>query len=118
MARNNHEITEVKPLLNKRGNLAEPGWSRKMVQQYRRKDIKASPFRIKEWDYYLIMSKDFGIAMTISDLGYIGMQSASFLDFKNRKEHTETVINLLPMGKKNFAKYFQILESYKFVIFK
>ena len=51
MARKNHEITEVKPLLNKQGNLAEPGWSRKMVQQYRRKDIKATPFRIKEWDY-------------------------------------------------------------------
>ena len=49
MARQNHEITTLQPLLNAQGNLAEPGWSRSMVQQYRRKDIKASPFRIKEW---------------------------------------------------------------------
>ena len=36
MARQNHEITKVQPLLDKRGNLLEPGWSRKMVQQYHR----------------------------------------------------------------------------------
>ena len=95
----NHEVVKEQLLLDKYGEIAEPGWSRKLLQEYRRRDIKASAIRIKEWDYYLIMAKDFGIAMTISDLGYIGMQSASFLDFKNKREHTETVINLLPMGK-------------------
>ena len=99
MARNNHEITEVKPLLNKRGNLAEPGWSRKMVQQYRRKDIKASPFRIKEWDYYIVMGDGFGVAFTLNDMSYMGMISASFLNFETPAEHTETVLTLLPMGK-------------------
>ena len=99
MARNNHEITEVSPLLNKQGNLAEPGWSRKMVQQYRRKDIKASPLRIKEWDYYIVMGDGFGVAFTLNDMSYMGMISASFLNFETLTEHTETVLTLLPMGK-------------------
>ena len=99
MARQNHEITRVQPLLNKQGNLAEPGWSRKMVQQYHRKDIKASALRIKEWDYYLVMNKDFGVALTLNDMGYLGMISASFLDFANRTEHTETILTLMPLGK-------------------
>lgn len=54
----NHEITEKQKLLVS-GQIAEPGWARKMVQEYNRDDIKAPKFRIKEWDYYLIMNKDF-----------------------------------------------------------
>ena len=38
----NHEITEYQNLLDKNGNVAEPGWSRKQFQRYRRKDIKSS----------------------------------------------------------------------------
>jgi hypothetical protein len=62
--------------------------------------IKAPKWRIKEWDYYLIMSDKFAGAFTISDDGYIGLQSVSLLKFgKNPKEHTETVLNAFPMGK-------------------
>ena len=96
----NHEITEFQNLLDKDGNVAEPGWSRRQVQSYRRSDIKAPASRIKEWDYYLILNKNFGIALTMSDDGYIGLQSASFLKFADKPfEHTETILNILPMGK-------------------
>ena len=37
----NHEVTESQKLL-RHGQIAEPGWSRKMLQTYDRKDIKAS----------------------------------------------------------------------------
>ena len=99
MSSRNHEVVHSQILLDQDGQLVEPGWSRSQVQEYRRRDIKASALRIKEWDYYLILNKEFGIALTISDDGYIGMQSASFLDFKTPAEHTESVINLFPMGK-------------------
>ncbi|MBE6017754.1 MAG: DUF2804 domain-containing protein [Lachnospiraceae bacterium] len=96
----NHEITNVQPLLDEKGNLREPGWSRSLVQQYDRSMIKAPKWRIKEWDYYLVMGKDFAGAFTISDDGYIGLQSVSLLNFKERSwEHTETVLNAFPMGK-------------------
>ena len=95
----NHEVTTKQQLLNEKGQIAEPGWSRRLLQEYRRGDIKAPNFRIKEWDYYLITNDQFGIAMTIGDLGYIGMQSVTLLDFTKPWEHTESVTNLFPMGK-------------------
>lgn len=97
----NHEVTNVQPLLKEDGTLREPGWSKKLVQVYNREAIKAPKFRIKEWDYYLVISNEgnFGIGFTISDDGYIGLQSVSLLDFSVPCEHTETVLNAFPMGK-------------------
>ena len=97
----NHEITKVQPLLKEDGSLREPGWSKQLVQVYDRNAIKAPKFRIKEWDYYLVISEknNFGVAFTISDDGYIGLQSVSLLDFSKPWEHTETILNAFPMGK-------------------
>ena len=96
----NHEVTEPRDLLNEAGNLAEPGWSRHLIQRYDRSRIKAPAWRIKEWDYYLVMGRDFAGAFTISDDGYIGLQSVSLLGLGQRPwEHTETVLNTFPLGK-------------------
>lgn len=95
----NHEVTKKQRLLNEKGSIEECGWSRRQLQIYDRRDIKASKFRIKEWDYYLVMNQDYGVAFTLSDDGYIGLQSVSLLDFKKGWEHTETILNILPMGK-------------------
>lgn len=96
----NHEVTNEQLLLDDQGELREPGWSKSLVQQYRRSMIKAPKFRIKEWDYYLVTSDRFAAAFTISDDGYIGLQSVSLLVFGEKPwEHTETVLNAFPMGK-------------------
>lgn len=96
----NHEVTNVQMLLDESGELREPGWSRSQVQKYRRAMIKAPAIRIKEWDYYLVVNNDFAAAFTVSDDGYIGLQSVSLLVFGNDPwEHTETVLNPFPMGK-------------------
>lgn len=97
----NHEVTIPAPLLNENGSLREPGWSRSLIQIYDRKQIKRSALKIKEWDYYAILSpsREFGVCFTLSDDGYIGLQSVSFLDFSSPFEHTETVLTLLPLGK-------------------
>ena len=95
----NHEVIAEQKLLDVYGEIAEPGWSRKQVWQYDRSDIKAPKFRIKEWDYYLIVGDDFAVATTISDDGYVGLQSVSLLELGNEPwEHTETVLNVFPMG--------------------
>ena len=95
----NHEVTEMQPLLTEDGSLREPGWSKRLLQQYDRRQIKAPKFRIKEWDYYLVLNEEFAGAFTISDDGYIGLQSVSLLNFKEGWEHTETILNAFPMGK-------------------
>ena len=102
MAERNHEVTKVQPLLTSEGALREPGWSRKLYQVYDRKAIKAPAFRIKEWDYYLVVGKDFAAAFTISDDGYIGLQSVSLLDFTQDGkpwEQTSTVLVPFTMGR-------------------
>ena len=94
----NHEVTSSQLLLDENGELREPGWSRSQVQKYDRSMIKAPKWRIKEWDYYLVLSDKFAGAFTISDDGYIGLQSVSLLEFGDEPwEHTETVLNAFPM---------------------
>lgn len=97
----NHEVTEKKPLLNPDGSLREPGWSRSLVQQYDRAQIKKRATRIKEWDYYYIISHkhNVGVCFTVSDLGYLELESVSFLDFNTAFEHTEGTMAPFPMGK-------------------
>lgn len=96
----NHEVTNIQNLLKVDGTLKEPGWSRQLYQIYDRENIKARKSRIKEWDYYLVLCKDYAFAFTISDDGYIGLQSVSIIDFRNTPwEHTETILNAFPMGK-------------------
>lgn len=46
-----------------------------------------------------MMGDGFAGAFTISDDGYIGLQSVSLLNFKEGWEHTETILNPFPMGK-------------------
>ncbi len=93
------EITTKCKLLDDRGNLANPGYSKTMVQSYIRKDVKAPKMRIKEWDYYLIYNNNYAIALTVADNGYMGMLSASVIDFNTPLETTKSKMTFMPMGK-------------------
>ena len=82
------------PLLDGQGNLCEPGYATALLKTYDRNAIKAGRSRIKEWDYYLITNDRWGVALTIDDNGYMGLLSASVLDFDQRTE--TTVSPMLP----------------------
>mgnify|MGYP000273120116 CR=1 FL=1 len=97
--RQQHEITTSGPLLGSDGNLLEPGWARSLLPVYRRADIKAGAMRIKEWDYYLITDGHIGLALTIADNGYMGLDSVSFLDFDGKWEKTASRMRALPLGR-------------------
>ena len=94
-----HEITKAAPLLDASGNLREPGWARSLLPVYCRQEIRAPKTRIKEWDYYLITDGHIGLALTIADNGYMGLDSVSFLNFDERWEITKSPMRLFPMGK-------------------
>lgn len=95
-----HEITTKKRLLNPDGTLSEPGYSKKLILDYDRKDIKANSLRIKEWDYYLIANDKFALALTIADNSYMGLDSVSFLDFESKWHHTKSYMSFMTKGKK------------------
>ena len=97
----NHEVTTSQYLLNEQGEIAEPGWAKEQIWNYRRKMIKAPAFRIKEWDYYLVLNEKFAGAFTIADNGYMGLISVSLISLAEDHpwEHTESITTLAPMGK-------------------
>lgn len=96
-----NEIKTPDDLLNDKGELKHCGFSRHMLLKYDRNMIKASAFRIKEWDYYLIYNSDYALALTMADNSYMALLSASVIDFKVPKEKTTSIITWFPMGKLN-----------------
>ena len=99
-----HEITRRIPLLDEKGNLTEPGYAKKLLPAYRRRDIKANKLRIKEWDYYLITNGRYGLALTIADNSYMGLDSISFLNFEEGWEITNSPMRILTLGKTGFPE--------------
>ena len=88
-------------LLNASGKLNQAGYSTGMVKRYNRADVKVSKLKIKEWDYYLVYNKSFAVALTVADNGYMGMLSASVIDFEKKNEKTTSIIDLMTLGKYN-----------------
>lgn len=96
----NHEVTSRQDLLDRKGLIIEQGWARRPLWNYDRKAIKASAFKIKEWDYYAVTNQVQGwtICGTISDLGYASLLSVSYIDFK-RGFAQKDEMKFLTMGR-------------------
>ena len=86
-------------LLDRRGRLVERGWARNEARRYRRAAIGASGFRIKEWDYYCVLTDRYGIALTVADNGYLGFLSVTWFDFAKPSAVTESAMLPFPMGR-------------------
>ncbi len=96
-----HEIRDSHPLLRADGSLYEEGWAKKPLLKYDRNLIKASPLRIKEWDYFYVLdnSQKFGMAFTIADLGYLGMITVAYFDFDRPMWVQFDRMKFFPLGK-------------------
>ncbi len=100
-----HEVTRPVELLDEKGHIIEEGWARQLHWKYDRDKIKAPWFRKKEWDYYYVLSHEgeYGIGVTISDLGYAGLFAIAWIDLKNRTTTQVDTMSILPMGKTGFS---------------
>ncbi len=100
------EITKPLELLGDDGRLVEEGWARQPFWRYDRSKVAASPLRLKEWDYYYILSHEgrYGIAFTISDLGYLGLFSIAWIDLASGKVAQSQDMSFLPLGKTGFSE--------------
>ncbi len=93
-----NRITKSGALLDRKGTLLQKGWATDLVLNYDRKMIKAPRFKIKEWDYYCVLSSERGAAFTIADNGYLGFIGATILDFTKPNEISNSVIIPFPLG--------------------
>ena len=94
-------ITKPCELLDDSGLLLHPGYATKPFWNYDRSKIKAGWHRIKEWDYYCVVSPETGycITFTLADLGYIGLVAVCWLDIKNRTFRQLDTMSFLPRGR-------------------
>jgi len=104
-----HKILERHPLLDEKGEVIEAGYANSLILHYDRNQIKASKWRIKEWDYYLISNGRYAIALTIADNSYMGLDSISFLDLGEKPwQQTISKMQAFTFGRKNFPKTSEI----------
>jgi len=95
-----HEITESIPLLDEQGNLTQPGYAKRLLPVYDRRKVKGGLTRLKEWDYYYVGNDRYGVALTVADNSYMGLDSISFLSFEEKPwEVTRSPMRLFPMGR-------------------
>jgi len=100
-----HEILKKQKLLDKNGNIAEPGFAKKLLWEYNRADIKAPKWRIKEWDYYYIGNQNYGLCLTIADAGFVASHSVSLLGFGEKPfQYNGSEMGALPLGKVGMPK--------------
>ncbi|MBR5129153.1 MAG: DUF2804 family protein, partial [Firmicutes bacterium] len=69
--RTNHEIKTRHALLDDKGRLIEPGYTKGLMMDYDKTKHKGGKLRLKEWDYYLIACDDFAVALTVADNAYM-----------------------------------------------
>mgnify|MGYP003627118183 CR=1 FL=1 len=93
-----HELTPG-DLLDADGALCEAGWARGEMRRYRRAAIRAPWFRIKEWDYYCVLTERYGLSCVVADNGYMGLLGVTWLDFEAPDAVEESIVTLLPRGR-------------------
>ena len=92
------EITAAGSLLDKKGILTQKGYAVKPLLNYKRKDIKAPPWRVKEWDFYQVSNNDYCVQFTIGHTAYAGALTVTFFRFKDGLRYDKNTTLILPFG--------------------
>ena len=93
-----NQFVQPGPVLDKKGSPI-PGYSTKSVLTFKRKAIKASPFRIKEWDFYQVTDDRMCVQFTIGHAAYAGQICAMLFDFADGVKLSEKgKLLALPFG--------------------
>lgn len=94
-----NEITESGNLFKEDGSLIQRGWLRKPILNYNKENIGKGWTRIKEWDHYSILNKNFGFQLTIGDIGYLTQMSYVWLDFNKKERYGQSVMKFFTKSK-------------------
>lgn len=95
------EITEPSDLHDEDGHLIQKGWAKKLILQHRKDRVKAGKLRIKDWDCYEVISPNHGFIFIIADIGYFGMATHDFINFKEGKKMAGLGLKLFTKGSLN-----------------
>ena len=73
-------ITTPGPVLDEHGVIT-PGYSERSICTYRRADIKAPFYRIKEWDFYQVSDGEKCLQFTYGHASYAGQVAVMLFNF-------------------------------------
>ena len=93
------ELTRPSNLFNEDGTLVQQGWARKPILNYNKEHIGKGWSRIKEWDHYSVLNKEFGFQLTIGDIGYLTQMSYVWLDFKKKERFGNSIMKFFTKSK-------------------
>lgn len=88
-------ITRPGPVLDAKGRIT-PGWSERALCTYRRSDIRAPFYRIKEWDFYQVSDGEKCLQFTYGHASYAGQAGIMFFDFR-KGEMIADINRILPL---------------------
>jgi len=98
------EIINPGPLLDKNGVLLQRGYATKPLLEYKRGDIKAPPWRIKEWDFYQVCNDDYCLQFTVGHAAYAGTLTVTFFRFADGLRYDRSTMLFLPFGSLNMPE--------------
>ena len=96
---NQNEITESSNLFNDDTTLVQRGWARKPLLKYNKDRIGKGWSRIKEWDHFSVLNKNFGFQLTIGDIGYLTQMSYVWLDFEKKERDGKGLFKFFTKSK-------------------
>ena len=128
-------ITEKTPLLDENGKLVKAGYCFKNMYEYDRKAIKASPFRIKEWDFYQFSNERYCVQVTMADISIGASASVGVFDMQTGQRYDASSLKLFSFGslevspdamtpntiscrKKNFDLVIDVTEKQRTITFE
>lgn len=91
------EITTPTLLLDKKGNLLQPGYAREMLYFYNREKAAGRPFGLKEWDFYQLALGEWVLQMTIGHTSYMANFSANMFSVKTGERHDFSRLRPFPL---------------------
>jgi hypothetical protein len=97
----NNEITEPSDLFDDKGLLIQDGWIKKPILRYNREKRRASWFRTKEWDNYVVNHSDYNFSVTIADVGYLGLVTFEIVDYKEQMVYSDGLQQFFTRGTWN-----------------
>lgn len=122
--KNQHEITKIVPLLDEKGNLLHPGFSKRNHFIYNRENISAPKWRIKEWNYYQISNGKYLILLNFFDISLASCVTAEICDLTTGKQYVDTALELLTVNKNQMdgnadqPYHFEYKKNKRHVIFE
>ncbi|MFX0075367.1 MAG: DUF2804 domain-containing protein [Candidatus Hermodarchaeota archaeon] len=96
-----NQITEPSNLFDENGILIQDGWATKPLLRYNRDKVKASWFRLKEWDNYVVNHPDYNFSVTIADVGYMGLITFELIEYKKKEINSGGLTKFFTKGSLN-----------------